>query len=100
MRHVRTWALLAFSVLCACGGDDLAPAKQFEISGRVIDARTGKAISKAEVEFNSDTLDHAATSSDDDGHFSFDVSVREGVAFGTITAEHANYRAPTAETVY
>ena len=84
----------------ACGGGEDAVVTQYQISGRVIDARTGAAIANAEVDFRSDALDHAETESDGNGHFSLNVNVTEGVMFGTISASHADYQTPAADSVY
>ena len=46
------------------------------------------------------TLDEAETASDADGHFSLDVSVREGVAYGTLRASAAGYAPSVAHSVY
>jgi hypothetical protein len=94
-------ALTLMIGLCgACGGSDEAVVMQYEISGRVIDAHTGNPIAKAEIDFRSDTLDHAETTSDANGHFQLDVDVSAGVMFGTISAAHVDYQTPAAESVY
>jgi hypothetical protein len=99
MRNCRL-ALVGMIALCdACGGSD-AVVTQYQISGRVIDARSGGAIAKAEVDFSSDALDHAETASDGNGHFELNVNVTDGVLFGTISASHADYQTPAAESVY
>jgi hypothetical protein len=86
--------------LCnACGGDD-AVVRQYEISGRVIDARSGEPVAKAEVDFRSDALDRAETTSDANGDFELTVDVTDGVMFGTISAAHAGYQTPAADSVY
>ena len=94
-----------FGMICAlwcasCGSSETGEARQFEISGSVVEARTGKGIQNATVHFSSDTLDEAETDTDASGHFTLDVSVREGVAFGTIIARHASYQAAVSESVY
>ncbi|HEY2732545.1 MAG TPA: hypothetical protein VGI70_01100 [Polyangiales bacterium] len=98
MRATLTRALLLFA--CACGGSDAAPSSQFSLEGHVVDDSTGHAIEHATVNFDSDTLDHADSGTDHDGHFEFDVSVRDGVDFGLISATHPDYEDTAARTIY
>lgn len=91
--------LLIAALLAGCASNE-APSEQHAISGTVRDARTHAAIARATVEFVSDTLDQAETASDADGHFSLDVSVREGVAYGTLRASAAGYTPSVAHSVY
>lgn len=94
-------AALGCALLCAsCGASETSEARQVEISGSVVDARTGKGIQNATVQFSSDTLDQAETDSDASGRFTLDVSVRQGVAFGTIVARHAGYQPAVSQSVY
>jgi hypothetical protein len=76
------------------------PASQFEVEGQVLDDRTGAGIEHAQVHFSSDTLERADTSADANGHFMLSVEVREGVEFGTLSAEQAGYEAGAAHTIY
>jgi hypothetical protein len=87
--------------LCGCGQDvSSGPSSEFELEGRVLDDLTGAGIKNAQVNFSSDALDRAETSTDPDGRFTLAVSVREGVAFGVVSAEQESYEPGTARTVY
>jgi hypothetical protein len=95
----RVGALLI--ALCGCGQDvSSGPSSQFELEGRVLDDLTGVGIKNAQVNFSSDALDQAETSTDPDGQFTLAVSVREGVAFGIVSAEQESYEPGTARSVY
>jgi hypothetical protein len=52
------------------------------------------------VELTSDALDRAETSTDSDGRFTLDVSVSDGVLFGTVSVEHRDYEQAPAASVY
>lgn len=91
--------LLIAALLAGCASDE-APTDQHALSGSVRDARTQAAVARATVKFVSDTLDEAETASDADGHFSLEVSVREGVAYGTLRASAAGYAPSVAHSVY
>lgn len=98
MRCAR--ATLSLMLLIAgCGGED-APTDSHEISGTVSDARSNAPIAHALVRFQSDALDQAEASSDDDGHFSMQVSVHQGVEYGTVRASHDGYETSVAQSVY
>lgn len=99
MRKLLRAAALTLGVW-GCGSSDAAPTSQFTIDGRVIDDLSGQAVENATVHFSSDTLDSAETGTDHDGQFSLDVSVREGVDFGVVSAERDDYQPTTARTVY
>jgi hypothetical protein len=99
MRKILRSAALALGVW-GCGSSDAAPASQFTIEGSVLDDLSGQGVEHATVHFSSDTLDSAETGTDHDGHFSLDVSVREGVDFGVVSAERDDYQPTTARTVY
>jgi hypothetical protein len=99
MRKMLRAAALILSAW-GCGSGDAAPTSQFTIDGHVLDDLSGQAVENATVHFSSDTLDSAETGTDHDGNFSLDVSVREGVAFGVVSAERDDYQPTTARTVY
>src|ERR1700754_2967387 len=100
MRRSALSILLA-SFLASCAGDATdGPASQYELAGRVVDDRSGDPVKGATVRFDSDTLDRSETETDGEGQFSFAVRVREGVTFGTISAEHDAYAPGSAHTVY
>jgi len=94
------WVGVLWLALCSCGQDDAATSSQFEIDGRVVDDLTGAGVQHATVHFSSDTLDRTDTTADLDGRFTLDVSVRDGVDFGIIDAEHENYETSVARTIY
>jgi hypothetical protein len=83
-----------------CGDSGAATASQRTISGEVRDAQSGHGIGGAVVEFSSDTLETAETSTDGDGHFSLEVEVGEGVLFGHVSARHRDYESAAAVSVY
>ena len=83
-----------------CGDSGAAVASQRTISGEVRDAQSKRGIGGALVEFSSDTLEAAETSTDDDGHFELDVEVSEGVMFGHVSATHRDYEKAAAVSVY
>ena len=95
---LRAGALLV--ALWGCGSDGDAPTSQYVIEGRVLDDLSGAGLDHATVHFSSDTLDSAEANSDRDGHFSLQVSVREGVEFGVISAERDSYQPTAQHTVY
>jgi hypothetical protein len=100
MRNVR-WVGALWIGLCGCGQDlSSGPSSQFELEGQVLDDLTGAGVQHAQVDFSSDTLDRAETSTDPDGRFTLEVSVREGVAFGIVSAAHERYEPGTARSVY
>jgi hypothetical protein len=87
--------------LVACAGDDSdEPVSDFEIEGRVVDDLDGDPISGAEVIFVSDTLDETTTRTDGDGHYFMVTTVRVGVSYGTLHAEHPSFRDGAEQTVY
>jgi hypothetical protein len=98
MRAMSMLILLLFA--CGCGGDDAAPASQFTLEGHVVDDLSGHGIEHATVNFDSDTLDHDDTGTDRDGYFQFDVSIRDGVDFGVISASDPDYEDAAARTIY
>lgn len=100
MRFLGASAALCCALASGCGSSDQGEARQYEISGTVVDARSGKGIQHATVRFSSDTLNDADTDTDASGHFTLDVSVDEGVAFGTVIASHPNFQPAVSETVY
>src|SRR4051794_21725934 len=99
MRKMLRAAALMLGAL-GCGSSDAAPTSQFTIDGRVVDDLSEQGVEHATVHFSSDTLDSAETGTDHDGHFSLDVSVREGVDFGVVSAERDDYQPTTERTVY
>lgn len=91
--------VLAFQPLFgACGSEEART--QHAIMGEVLDAQSGAGIKNATVEFTSDTLEHAETTTDDNGAFSLFVDVTEGVDFGHVTARHDSYQRTAAASVY
>jgi hypothetical protein len=97
-KTLRTGALLAALWGCGSGGD--VPTSQFVIEGHVLDDLSGNGLEHATVRFSSDTLDSADASTDRDGHFSLQVSVRDGVDFGVVSAERDSYQPSAQHTVY
>jgi hypothetical protein len=97
-KTLRACALLV--ALWGCGSSGDAPTSQYAIEGRVLDDLTGDGLEHATVHFSSDTLDSADASTDRDGHFSLQVSVREGVDFGVVSAERDSYQPTAQHTVY
>lgn len=100
MRFIGASAALCCALWSSCGSADQGETRQYEISGTVLDARSGKGIEHALVRFSSDTLDKAETESDATGHFTLEVEVDEGVAFGTVVASHPSYQPEVSESVY
>lgn len=92
--------LLASLALSACAQDESSAETERTIEGTVRDERSDRGISGARVEFTSDTLDRAETTSDSDGRFSLFVQVRDGVRFGTLEASHERYGDGTQQSVY
>jgi hypothetical protein len=83
-----------------CGDASEGSSSQRAISGEVRDAQSGVGIADALVELTSDALDRIETITDSDGRFSLDVSVRDGVSFGTVIARHRDYEQTAAASVY
>ena len=83
-----------------CGDSSGGSATQRAISGQVRDAQSGRGVEEARVELTSDALDHAETTTDSDGRFTLDLSVSDGVLFGTVSAEHPDYKRASAVSVY
>jgi hypothetical protein len=100
MRFLGASAALCCVLWSSCGSSDQGEARQYEISGTVLDARSGKGIQHAAVHFSSDTLDAADTDTDASGQFTLEVSVDQGVAFGTVVASHPSYQPAVSKTVY
>ncbi len=57
-------------------------------------------VSGAKVVFVSDTLDTTETHSDGNGHYVLEVTVREGVNFGTLQASLSGYQTSPKATVF
>jgi hypothetical protein len=83
-----------------CGDSGAATATQRTISGEVRDAQSGHGIAGALVDFSSDTLETAETSTDGDGRFKLEIEVTDGVMFGHVSASHRDYEAAAAVSVY
>lgn len=83
-----------------CGDSSEGSTTQRAISGQVRDAQSGRGIADALVEITSDALDRAETSTDSDGRFTLDLSVSDGVSFGTVSAQHRDYGRAPAVSVY
>jgi len=83
-----------------CGDSSEGTTTQRAISGQVRDAQSGRGIAEAVVELTSDALDRTETSTDSDGRFTLDLSVSEGVLFGTVSAQHRDYERAPAVSVY
>ena len=100
MRTAAFTAALVVS-LGGCAQDaGIGPTSEFELVGTVVDDRSGEGIEFAEINFSSDALDEAQTTTDADGHFEFQVRVREGVEFGVVSAQHDGYEPSPAHTIY
>jgi len=95
-RFLLCWLTLFWG---SCGSSEGSSSPR-AISGQVRDARSGHGIANALVELTSDALDRAETSSDSDGRFTLDVSVSDGVLFGTVSAQHRDYERAPASSVY
>ena len=92
--------MLSLPLFWGCGESSGSSTTQRAISGQVRDAQSGDGIAEALVELTSDALDRAETATDSDGRFTLDVSVSEGVLFGTVSVEHRDYERAPAATVY
>jgi 5-hydroxyisourate hydrolase-like protein (transthyretin family) len=103
MRSARfsRWLMVScLPLFWGCGDSSESSTSQRAISGRVLDAQSGNGIAEAVVELTSDALDRAETSTDSDGRFTLDVSVSDGVLFGTVSVEHRDYEQAPAASVY
>jgi len=95
------WLLLScLPLFWGCGDSSEDSATQRAISGQVRDAQSGRGIEEALVELTSDALDRAETATDSDGRFTLELSVSDGVLFGTVSAEHPDYKRTAAVSVY
>jgi len=99
-RFSRWLMVLCLPLFWGCGDSSESSTSQRAISGRVLDAQSGNGIAEALVELTSDALDRAETSTDSDGRFTLDVSVSDGVLFGTVSATHRDYERAPAASVY
>jgi hypothetical protein len=93
-------ALIAFSGVFACAGDEGEAFSDHDIEGTVQDEFTSHGITGAKVTFVSDTLDRAETTTGNDGTFVLHVEVPDGVRFGTIEASGAGYADSAPASVY
>jgi hypothetical protein len=79
---------LALALAAGCAGDDGAQAHA-SLHGTVRDSDSGKRLSGVHVEFESDTLEHAADTTDKDG--SYALNVVSSAPTGRLTARKAGY---------
>lgn len=96
-RWLMPWYLTLF---WGCGDPPEGTSSQREISGRVRDAQSELGVAQAVVEFTSDALDHGETTTDSEGRFTLDVSVSDGVSFGSVSAHHRDYEQTAAASIY
>jgi hypothetical protein len=99
MRSARFWLCCLTLFWGSCGSSE-GSSTQRAITGQVRDAQSGRGIAQATVELTSDALDRAETATDDNGRFTLDVSVSDGVLFGTLSAQHRDYERAPASSVY
>lgn len=99
-RGSRWWLVFCLTLSWGCGGSAEATATQRTISGEVRDAQSGRGIAHATVELTSDVLDRAETTTDSEGRFALDLSVSDGVLFGSVSARHRDYEPAAAISVY
>jgi 5-hydroxyisourate hydrolase-like protein (transthyretin family) len=99
-RFSRWLVVLWLPLFWGCGDSSESGTSRRAITGHVRDAQSGNGIAEALVELTSDALDRAETSTDSDGRFTLDVSVSEGVLFGTVSVEHRDYERAPAASVY
>ena len=86
-------------MLAACSSD-ATPHLEGAIEGVVRDEFTQDGISGAKVHFISDTLDEAEAITDQDGAFTLDVVLFEGVRFGMLSASREGYAESKQQSVY
>ncbi|MCA9602726.1 MAG: carboxypeptidase regulatory-like domain-containing protein [Myxococcales bacterium] len=92
-------AAYALAVLClaACDDGGNGVTTSYELSGKVTDAVSGKALKGVKVRFTSDTLYSDSTTTDEDGWY--EMGVESDEPFGQVRAEKSGY-APAEATVY
>ena len=94
------WIPLCLTLVWVACGSSGGSSTQRSVTGQVSDAQSGRGIAQAAVELTSDALDHAETTTDAEGRFTLDVSVSEGILFGSVRARHRDYAEAPARTVY
>lgn len=103
MRSARfSWWLMVLwlPLFWGCGDSSESSTSRRAITGYVRDAQSENGIAEALVELSSDALDRAETTTDSDGRFTLDVSVSDGVLFGTVSATHPDFERAPAASVY